>query len=39
MVVETMKTQNVSFFRPGGVFGIGLVAGLVAGFAVLLMSA
>ncbi len=39
MVVETMKTQNLSLFYPGGIFGIGLVAGLVVGFAVLLIAA
>lgn len=36
---ETMNRRQVSFFKPGGLFGLGLVVGLVAGFAVLLMAA
>jgi len=39
MTTVTVTTHNVSFFRPGGMFTVGLIAGLIGGFAVLLVVA
>lgn len=39
MDTVSVKNQNVAFFRPGGMFAFGLIAGLAAGVAVLLVAA
>ncbi len=39
MVIQSVEGRPVSFFKPGGLFSLGLVVGLAAGFAVLLISA
>jgi hypothetical protein len=39
MIAATVKMQKISFFRPGGMFAFGLVVGLAAGAAVLLVAA